>query len=100
MGKKNPTESLLSKSHAFDQVSEKSEEHLHMHPNQENEEDPGTEKEEYTGVQKYFNRFDELIMKPLFIHNYDKAIMKKVKAFHKTYSENGGEIARSYMSKK
>lgn len=54
----------------------------------------------YTGVQKYFNRFDELIMKPLFIFNYDKTTMKKVRAFHKIYAEDAGGIANSYLSKK
>ena len=39
-------------------------------------------------------------MKPLFIFNYDKTIMKKVKAFHKVFSEEGGQIANSYKSKK
>ena len=71
-----------------------------MHPNQENEEGQVDQKEEYTGFQKYFNRFDELIMKPLFILNYDKAKMKKLKAFHKTFADSGGEIASSFMSKK
>jgi hypothetical protein len=39
-------------------------------------------------------------MKPLFIFNYDKTIMKKVKAFHKVFSEEGGKIATAYKSKK
>jgi hypothetical protein len=39
-------------------------------------------------------------MKPLFIFNYDKSVMKKIKAFHKTYSQDAGDIANSFKSKK
>ena len=38
-----------------------------LHPNEVK-----TTRKIYTGCAKYFNRFDELIMKPIFIYKYEK----------------------------
>lgn len=65
-------------------------EHM-VHPNEENASTQGplngtkkkskSEKKKYTGCSKYLHRFDELIMKPIFIYNYERNMQKKSKEF-------------------
>ena len=53
-----------------------------VHPNEENASTQGpltgekrrksASKKQYTGCSKYLHRFDELIMKPIFIYNYER----------------------------
>jgi hypothetical protein len=47
---------------------QKSEYENFLHPNEERKHG----KRVYRGCAKYLNRFDELIMKPIFIYNYEK----------------------------
>ena len=54
----------------------------------------------YTGCAKYFNRFDELIMKPIFIYKYEKKMQKTSKEFFDLFMKAGTEIERDYKNAK
>jgi len=64
-----------------------------LHPNQE-----GTVryKRIHTGCEKYFHRFDELIMKPIFIYKYEKDMQKKSKEFFTMFMKQGQEIEQEF----
>ena len=50
----------------------------------------------YTGCSKYLHRFDELIMKPLFIYNYERNMQKKSKEFFNLFMNQGTQIEQEY----
>jgi|TARA_B110000285_G_C15112565_1_gene612028 hypothetical protein len=49
--------------------------HRMLHPNEERT----RARRIHTGCSKYLHRFDELIMKPIFIYKYEKNMQKKSK---------------------
>jgi len=81
--------------HSYDQSSSDNDDNdkyeTMVHPNEENASTQGpltgdkrrksTSKKQYTGCSKYLHRFDELIMKPIFIYNYERNMQKKSKEF-------------------
>lgn len=71
-----------------------------LHPNQEQAEiDKKTKsKRYYTGCSKYLHRFDELIMKPLFIYNYERNMQKKSKEFFNLFMKQGANIEQGYQT--
>ena len=52
----------------------------------------------HTGVEKYFHRFDELIMKPIFIYKYEKSMQKSSKEFFHLFMKQGEEIEQDYKN--
>jgi hypothetical protein len=46
----------------------------------------------YKGCAKYLHRFDELIMRPIFIYRYEKRMQKKSKEFFNVMMEHGQEL--------
>ena len=52
----------------------------------------------HTGISKYFNRFDELIMKPIFIYKYEKGLQKSSKEFFHLFMTEGQEIEQNYKN--
>jgi hypothetical protein len=70
-----------------------------LHPNEERKQG----KRVYRGCAKYLNRFDELIMKPIFIYNYEKKMQKKSKEFFNLFMKQGKlieeEFAQNYQEK-
>lgn len=50
----------------------------------------------YKGCAKYLHRFDELIMKPMFIYKYEKTIQKKAKEFFKHFMKHGDEVEQEF----
>mmetsp|Transcript_9362 Transcript_9362/g.14206 ORF Transcript_9362/g.14206 Transcript_9362/m.14206 type:complete len:419 (+) Transcript_9362:778-2034(+) len=71
--------------------SESSYERL-MHPNEEHH----RYKRIHTGCGKYLNRFDELIMKPIFIYKYEKNMQKKSREFFNLFMQQGNEIEQEF----
>lgn len=67
-----------------------------LHPNQER---AGTNKQKriYRGCAKYLNRFDELIMKPIFIYKYEKDMQKKSKEFFDLFMKEGDTIEKEFL---
>lgn len=63
------------------------------HPN-----DPRCNKKRhvYTGCAKYLNRFDEMIMRPIFIYRYERSMMKKSREFIKLFMNHGAEIEADF----
>lgn len=53
-----------------------------LHPNEER---PSRQKTVHAGCAKYLHRFDELIMKPIFIYKYEKNMQKKSKEFFELF---------------
>jgi hypothetical protein len=50
----------------------------------------------YTGCAKYLNRFDELVMKPIFIYKYEKKMQKSSKEFFELFMKKGTEMEQDY----
>jgi hypothetical protein len=67
--------------------SEESEYEAIMHPNEANKKKK--EKHVHTGCAKYMHRFDEMIMKPIFIYKYERSMQKKSKEFFKIFMKAG-----------
>lgn len=44
------------------------------------------------------HRFDELIMKPLFIYNYERNMQKKSKEFFNLFMKDGIQIEQEYTN--
>jgi hypothetical protein len=63
-----------------------------LHPNEERKHG----KRVYRGCAKYLNRFDELIMKPIFIYNYEKNMQKKSKEFFTLFMKQGKLIEEEF----
>ena len=66
--------------------------HAMLHPNQERKH----HKKMYTGCSKYLHRFDELIMKPIFIYKYEKNMQRKSKEFFNLFMKEGNEIEKEF----
>jgi NhaP-type Na+/H+ or K+/H+ antiporter len=81
----------LDESLASVDLSDEDESHYSrvLHPNEIK-----TTRKIHTGCGKYFNRFDELIMKPIFIYKYEKNMQKSSKEFFEFYMKQGQEIER------
>jgi len=47
---------------------------------------------------KYLHRFDELIMKPLFIYKYEKNMQKKSRDFFDLFMNMGEEIENEFKN--
>ena len=79
---------------SYDESSSDDSSYEHMlHPNQENANKKSMKsKRYYTGCAKYLHRFDELIMKPLFIYNYERNMQKKSKEFFNLFMNQGTQI--------
>lgn len=56
----------------------------------------GHKKHRYKGCAKYLHRFDEMIMKPLFIYNYERKQQKKSQEFFRLFQAGGDEIEKDY----
>jgi hypothetical protein len=63
-----------------------------LHPNEERT----RTRRVHTGCAKYLHRFDELIMKPIFIYKYEKNMQKKSKQFFDLFMKNGDEIEQEF----
>ena len=55
-------------------------------------------KRRYRGCVKYLHRFDELIMKPLFIYKYEKNMQKKSRDFFDLFMNMGEEIENEFKN--
>lgn len=55
-------------------------------------------KHRYKGCAKYLHRFDEMIMKPLFIYRYERKQQKKSQEFFRLFQQGGDEIERDYAA--
>lgn len=51
----------------------------------------------YTGCAKYLHRFDELIMRPLFIYKYEKKMVKKSEEFFDVFAKQGQVIEENFQ---
>ena len=69
-----------------------------LHPNQEQQ--THRYKRVHTGCAKYLHRFDELIMKPIFIYKYEKDMQKKSKEFFDLFMKQGNEIEQEFAHDK
>lgn len=84
-------------------MSEKSEIHQPLiHPNEENgEEQPldltRTVKEEDKGFVYYCKRFDEFILKPIFVYKYDKNMAKRVREFYEMMAHDGVNVEKKFV---
>ena len=66
-----------------------------LHPNEENETGEHGKvkyKHFHKGCAKYLHRFDEMIMKPLFIYKYEKNMVKQQKNFFELFYKEGSQI--------
>lgn len=68
-----------------------------LHPNEER---PHHHHHVYTGCIKYLRRFDEVIMKPIFIYKYEKEMQKKSKEFFQLFMKEGSQIEEQYRQEK
>ena len=77
----------------FDVASSSTSSHAEemLHPNQQKAAAPKFR----TGAAKYLKRFDELIMRPLFIYKYERGLQKKSKEFFDIFMNQGDEIERN-----
>ena len=66
-----------------------------VHPNAETI--ASKEKRIHTGCSKYMHRFDEMIMKPIFIYKYEKSMQKKSKEFFKIFMKAGTQIEDDFQ---
>jgi NhaP-type Na+/H+ or K+/H+ antiporter len=64
-----------------------------VHPNQERKQ----KQRIHTGCAKYLHRFDELIMKPIFIYKYERNMQKKSKEFFNLFMKQGNEIEKEFQ---
>lgn len=77
----------INEEESYDEMSNDSSEYERMlHPNEGNGDD---QKKIMTGCIKYLNRFDELIMKPIFIYKYERGYQKKSKEFFNIFMKQG-----------
>lgn len=70
-----------------------------LHPNQEEAESATHRIKQYTvhtGCVKYLRRFDEVIMKPIFIYKYEKKMQKKSKEFFELFMKQGDQIEEDF----
>lgn len=51
----------------------------------------------YKGCIKYLHRFDELIMKPIFIYKYEKNMQKRSTDFFELFMKQGQEIEMEFQ---
>lgn len=65
-----------------------------LHPNEDPKKHHG--KRIYSGCGKYLHRFDELIMKPIFIYKYEKNMQKKSMEFFELFMKQGDEIEHEF----
>ena len=66
-----------------------------LHPNQEKK-PHHHHKKHYKGCAKYLHRFDEMIMKPIFIYRYEKNMQKKSKQFFELMMKQGDQIENEF----
>lgn len=78
---------------SVDLSNESSEYQQILHPNQEA---PEKKQVVRSGCIKYLYRFDELIMKPIFIYKYEKDMQKKSQEFFELFMKNGEEIEKDF----
>jgi len=69
-------EESADESHDEDDSDTESEAEKILHPNFINH-NHKAKKRVYKGCKKYFHRFDELIMRPIFIYKYEKNMVKQ-----------------------
>jgi hypothetical protein len=87
---------------SFDLSDDESSDYEHMlHPNEEKPQDEASvtqahHQRRYRGCAKYLHRFDELIMKPIFIHKYEKHMEKKSTDFFELFMKQGQEIEKEF----
>lgn len=74
------------------ELSSKSSYEQMLHPNAEKQDRVTV----YKGCAKYLYRFDEGIMKPIFIRNHEKDATKKQKEFFELFMRVGQEIEEDY----
>ena len=65
-----------------------------LHPNEEKHK---KKTHHYHGCSKYLHRFDELIMKPIFIYKYERNMQKKSKEFFELFMKQGNEIEKEFQ---
>lgn len=46
----------------------------------------------------YFQRFDEMIMRPIFIYNYEADAIKRKDEFMELFQKDGGKWEQIYLS--
>lgn len=74
---------------SYDESSDNSSYERMMHPNEENAMEKTKTRRYYTGCLKYLHRFDELIMKPVFIYRYERNMQRKSKDFFNLFMKQG-----------
>ena len=73
---------------------------LLQHPNEEQRKSAARHMHVYKGCAKYLHRFDELIMRPIFIYRYEKNMQKKSKEFFDIFMKYGDEIEQDFNQEK
>ena len=63
-----------------------------IHPNQQKQ-----HHHVYKGCAKYLHRFDEFIMKPIFIYKYEKGMQKKSKEFFNICNKQLDQVEKDYL---
>ena len=58
-----------------------------VHPNEESPSKSKREKNKLKGIGKYLHRFDELILKPIFIYKYERNMQKKSEQFFELFQK-------------
>ena len=64
-----------------------------QHPNLEKKK---SDTPKLRGCAKYLNRFDEMIMKPIFIYKYERNMQKQSKEFFELFMKQGKEIEKEF----
>lgn len=57
-----------------------------LHPNFRQDGKRDGRRRVYKGCLKYLHRFDEMIMRPLFIYKYEKKLIKKTDEFFQIFN--------------
>lgn len=68
-----------------------------LHPNFQVAGRRGERKRVYKGCLKYLHRFDEMIMRPLFIYKYEKKMIKKTDQFFSIFKTQGHKIEEDFQ---
>lgn len=95
----NPNHCLLDHEHdsqgSCDVSMTQSSRSEELHPNFQEEKKRGNRRV-YKGCLKYLHRFDEMIMRPLFIYKYEKKLIKSSDEFFQIFNTQGHMIEEDY----
>lgn len=85
---------------SFDLSAQESDYEEMLHPNEEKSQLASQKQRvrRYKGCFKYLHRFDELIMKPIFIYKYEKNMQKRSTDFFELFMKQGQAIEQEFKN--